>query len=220
MDCKNCGCPNIILTCPDCGASHELPPGLPAPSKQRQWLPVTLLCVIFAIGLLLFFLIPMDKADDFDYFEIADGVLYFYEEYYTGEPVLTVPETVDGQTVTALSVGCFENNSTLNTIILPDTLVEIREKAFCGCTKLRGVKIPEGVESIGAGAFRGCVNLESVYIPGSIGFIGPDAFDGCSTMVYLFYSGLYQNLQQLYPQEINPYTWAICLDGEYPYLVN
>lgn len=216
MDCKNCGCPNIILTCPDCGASHERPLGLPAPPQKQARLPVVLLCAMFTVGLLLFFLLPMDQTSS-EYFAVADGVLYFYEEYYDGGPVLTIPETVDGKTVTALSVGCFENNTSLNTIILPETLTQIREKAFAGCSQLRGLKIPDGVQTIGAGAFRDCVNLESVYIPGSTVSIGSDAFEGCSTMLYLFYSGLYQNLQQLYPQTINPYTWAICIDGEYPF---
>ena len=219
MDCPSWGCPNVILSCPDCGTTQAAPLGLPAPSKKRTRLPVLLLCAMFAFGLALFFLIPMDGASS-EHFVVADGVLYFYEEYYDGGPVLEIPERIGGDTVTALSVSCFENNTTLTTIILPDTLTEIRERAFAGCTELRGVKIPDGVETIGAGAFRGCTGLEAAYLPGSTNFIGTDAFEGCSTLVYLFYSGFYQNLLQLYPQNINPYTWAICMDGEYPYTAN
>jgi len=219
MVCQNCGCPNVILTCPDCGTVHSIPLGLPAPSKKRARMPVLILCAMFAVGLLLFFLIPMTPGSP-EYFVVADGVLYFYEESYDGGPVLTVPESIDGETVTSLSVGCFEHITGIHTVILPDTLTEIREKAFSGCTDLRGVKIPDGVQTIGAGAFRGCTNMESAYLPGSLTYIGTDAFADCSTLIYLFYSGLYQNLHQLYPQEINPYTWAICLDGEYPYQTN
>ena len=217
MVCKNCGYPNVILTCPDCGHTQALHPGLPAPSKKRARLPVLLLCAMFAVGLLVFFLLPLDGTSA-PYFRVSEGVLYFDAEAYDGGPVLTVPESVKGENVTALSVGCFENSTFLTTVNLPDTLTEIRERAFSGCSELRGIKIPEGTQSIGAGAFRGCTSLEAVYLPGSITRIGTDAFDGCSSLFYLFYSGLYQNLQQLYPDEINPYTWAICLDGEYPYM--
>lgn len=219
MVCRNCGCPNVILTCPDCGCTHNPLPALPAPSKKQSRLPVLLLCAMFLFGTLLFFLIPLNTPSN-QYFEIADGVLYFYPEYYYGGPVLEIPAAVDGETVTALSVGCFENNEELTTIVLPGSLEEIRERAFAGCSNLRGIYVPDSVTDIGSGAFRGCTSLEAVYLPGGLWNIGADAFSGCANLYYLFYNGLYQNLIQLYPQNISPYTWAICINGEYQYLVN
>ena len=219
MVCKNCGYPNVILTCPDCGTLHRPVPGLPAPAKNHTRLPVGLLCAMFCVGLLLFFLVPAN-ANSQKHFAVADGVLYFYPEYYTGGPVLEVPEAVDGKPVTALSVGCFENNTELTTITLPGSLLEIRERAFAGCTNLRGIEIPEGVSTVGSGAFRGCSSLEAAYLPSSVWTVGADAFSGCGSLYYLFYNGLYQNLINLYPQNINPYTWAICVNGEYQFIVN
>ena len=181
-----------------------------------------ILLSMFLAGLLLFSFIPLGvaapKTDD--WFEITDGVLYFQEERYSGGSVLTVPEAIDGQTVTALSVGCFENLTGVTTIVLPKTLTEIRERAFQGCTDLRGLKVPESVTTIGAGALRGCTALEAVFLSTGVGSIGPDAFSGCSSLLYVFYNGLYQYLQGLYPDTINPYTYAVCLDGIYQFGLN
>lgn len=219
MDCTNCGRRNILYTCPDCGAEYPAPPRLPAPSKRRNRLPGWILFAMFLFGLAVFLLSPTGDSST-DYLFVDNGVLYFQESCYSGGPVLTIPETVDGETVTALSVGCFENNTTLTTIVLPSTLTEIRERAFSGCRELRGIELPDGIRSIGAGAFRNCTSMEAAYLPSSLQLIGTDAFEGCASMLYLFYSGLYENLYQLYPQQITPYTWAICLDGEFPYLDN
>lgn len=219
MVCKNCGYPNVILTCPDCGTEYPAVPQLPAPSRKHARFPVLFLCAMFCFGLLLFFLVPTNATSQ-KHFQVADGVLYFYPEYYNGGPVLEIPESVGGEPVTALSVGCFENNTDLTTVVLPASLQEIRERAFAGCTNLRGIDIPEGVTFIGSGAFRGCSSMEAVYMPGSVWTIGADAFSGCGSLYYLFYNGLYQNLTGLYPQNITPYTWAICIDGEYQYYVD
>lgn len=49
---------------------------------------------------------------------------------------LTIPETVDGMTVTEIGVEAFMDNKTLTSIDLPDTITVIRARAFKGCTSL------------------------------------------------------------------------------------
>ena len=49
---------------------------------------------------------------------------------------LTIPETVEGMTVTEIGVEAFMNNTTLVSIDLPDTITVIRARAFKGCTNL------------------------------------------------------------------------------------
>ena len=56
---------------------------------------------------------------------------------YTGSASsLTIPETVEGMTVTEIGVEAFMNNTTLVSIDLPDTITVIRARAFKGCTSL------------------------------------------------------------------------------------
>ena len=49
---------------------------------------------------------------------------------------LTIPETVDGMTVTEIGEEAFMGNTYLTSIDLPDTVEVIRARAFMGCTNL------------------------------------------------------------------------------------
>jgi hypothetical protein len=60
----------------------------------------------------------------------------------------------------------------LSSIAIPDSVTNIGEKAFYGCTKLTNVTIGNGVTSIGAGAFGECSSLTSMTLPNSLKTIG------------------------------------------------
>ena len=47
------------------------------------------------------------------------------------------------------------------------------------CISLESIIIPESVLEIGQSAFRGCTSLKSITIPKSVKFIGEGAFYGC-----------------------------------------
>ena len=65
-------------------------------------------------------------------------------------------------------------------IIIPNSVNNIGNSAFQGCTGLTSVTIPNSVTSIGGSAFEGCTGLTSVTIPNSVNNIGSSAFQGCS----------------------------------------
>ncbi len=67
-------------------------------------------------------------------------------------------------------------------IMIPDSVTEIRDYAFSGCTSLQSVDIPDSVTEIGNSAFEGCTFLQSVDIPDSVKTIGPGAFSGCTSL--------------------------------------
>ena len=157
--------------------------------------------------------LPVEASDDC--FSIQNGALTFLPERFEGERILRLPETVGGETVTALAPGCFRDCDMLTTIILPETLREIGREAFAGCTSLRGLALPKGSEKIAPRAFDGCVSMESVYLPGSLTQIAPDVFDDCASLLYLFYEGDFGALNELYGEYITPFTVAVCLDGSY-----
>lgn len=225
MNCPRCGylCHSTEKRCPLCGSPQDKEVlSLPAPKKRYHWIPLCILAAMFLIGTILFFMIPMDAAQTpsataNSYFTVVDGALYFDQSQYNGNPVLTVPEMIGEQPVTSIGEGCFENVTGITTIVLPDSVLNIGNRAFAQCDDLRGLSIPKGVNSIGAGAFFGCDELEAVYIPNAVDSIGEDAFEGCPSMRYLFYSGFYTELYNMYPEMITPFTSAICLDGAYNY---
>lgn len=241
MDCPFCGAPRQAEDsfCAYCGSSL---PQIP-PKPRRPRLPALILALMFTVGLVCFFLFPLDAqqqpdqalpADPTeaqlqteptspgnsvtgygDWFILVDGVLYFDPGAYSGGRILVVPDAIDGVSVTAIGDGCFRDCTNITTIILPAGITSIGSYAFSGCTALRGLAVPESVTSIGEGAFLGCAELEAMYLPISIHSIGHDAFAECPSLLYLFYSGFYEEWLEMYPDMITPYTWAICLDGEY-----
>ena len=74
-----------------------------------------------------------------------------------------------------LVTGC------MNTLI-PDSVTEIGEYAFFGCSNLTSINIPDSVTEIGYRAFSDCHSLTSISIPDSVTGIGWSAFSGCSNL--------------------------------------
>lgn len=69
-------------------------------------------------------------------------------------------------------------------IIFPQSLEEIGERAFAGCTELERLWIPGSVKRIGREAFWGCGKLRRVFLPASVAEIGHDAFDYRSCEIF------------------------------------
>lgn len=193
-------------------------PTEPTPRKKR-WVPYVILAAIFVVGLAFYLgtlgFVANNKISDpqLPWFSIDNGTLYFDGSKYTGGSTLLVPETVAGQTVTALSNNCFAGAESFIMIKLPDTLEIIGNQAFADCTKLRGVFIPESVIRIGASAFWGCSKLESVCIPAGVAFIGTGAFYNCPKLIHIFYGGSMEDWKLLYPEYIAPRTSVYASDG-------
>lgn len=61
---------------------------------------------------------------------------------YSGKAAeITVPKSYEGKKVTSVSEGAFGGNSTLTKIILPETVKEIEDGAFYGCSSLLTIEV-------------------------------------------------------------------------------
>ncbi|WP_448827009.1 leucine-rich repeat domain-containing protein [Capnocytophaga bilenii] len=67
-------------------------------------------------------------------------------------------------------------------VVIPNTVTEIGERAFEGCSELSVVEIPNSVNKIGQAAFRNCKALKSITIPSNVETIESYAFYGCSAL--------------------------------------
>lgn len=170
----------------------------PQPKKGRLWPPVLLICLMVCGGLASFFFGSGGFREERSCFSIDNGVLYFDYSLYTGSDELTIPDTVDGIAVTAISDGCFRDCDRLTTIILPETVTIIGENAFTGCDALRGIYIPNGVLSVGSNALAECPALEAVSFPSSISEIGDGCLDHNESLQHIFYDGTFAQWQELY----------------------
>lgn len=96
---------------------------------------------------------------------------------------VSVPSTVttsDGSTyvVTKIADAAFEGQKQLTKVTIPETVVEIGDKAFAG-TSIEEIKIPAATTTIGDGAFQGCDNLKTADLSESaIIEVPADAFNG------------------------------------------
>lgn len=92
----------------------------------------------------------------------------------------------------------------LKSISIPDTVITIDAYAFefCGLTRL---PLGDSIRNIGNSAFFGCTQLTSVTIPGSVKSIGKDAFSNCTGLtsatlksgVPYVSQGMFSNCKQL-----------------------
>jgi hypothetical protein len=77
--------------------------------------------------------VPNNNADDM--IVIGDGTVEV-KSYDGSAASVTIPQTVEGYTVTAIGEGAFEGNTALVSIDLPDTIEVIGARAFKNCTSL------------------------------------------------------------------------------------
>lgn len=219
MHCNHCQmpCGENDQFCASCGAVLK-----PAKKRGRHWVPLLIMAVLVLCCTALFYAIPLETAEparltgkEMPWFSVEKGILYFDESQYTGGSQLTVPSSIVGADVTAISDGCFRGCEELTAIVLPDTLKAIGEEAFQGCTALRGLEIPESVAFIGKSAFSGCTALEAVCISNKLQQIGTDSFDGCTGLRFVYFLGKYQEWTALYRDFPDSNVVISCEDGKF-----
>ncbi len=95
---------------------------------------------------------------------------------------LVVPESHMGLPVTTIGNGAFQNHTTLQRVVLPETVTSIGDSAFKGCIALTSCNIPNGVTAIPEYCFNGCSKLRRIVLPAGLKTIGTSAFNGCSSL--------------------------------------
>ena len=84
--------------------------------------------------------------------------------------------------ITSLASSMFLDWGHLKTIVLPNTITEIKNAAFKNCTSLQSIVVPESVKSLGKSAFEGCESLLSIVIPEGVTTIPIETFKNCSSL--------------------------------------
>lgn len=81
---------------------------------------------------------------------------------------IIIPEySPEGDRVTEILAIAFMWISRIESVNIPDTVVNIGGNAFTGCTNLKSVVIGKNVTDIGHGAFQDCTSLTEVYYKGT-----------------------------------------------------
>ncbi len=79
----------------------------------------------------------------------------------------------------------YEGNLDIEELIIADTVEEIGEAAFYGCSNLKKITWGKRVHTIGRDAFYKCVSLELLHPPRSVKLVKVCAFALCSGLTYV-----------------------------------
>ncbi len=170
----------------------------------------------------------------FELLTTKDGVTYACKDDGTAI-VLSFDDTVahlvigvDGYEVTEIAPRAFYGCKTLESIVLPDSLVKIGEYAFYNCVNMGDLVLPDALTYIGNHAFYNCDKMTAIVIPGNVTHIGVYAFQDCTALVSITvsegvtvidehaFAGCYYLVQVSLPStltEIGNYAFASCHYG-------
>lgn len=119
---------------------------------------------------------------EFEYIENStDGEVTSYSIKSIGSVTntdLVFPATYNGKPVTLISSDAFKDNTTITSIVIPDSYTSIGMSAFRGCTALESAVIGDGITGIGTNVFL-YAGLKRVKFGNSITRITSYAFNSC-----------------------------------------
>lgn len=113
---------------------------------------------------------------------ITYGVTSIADSFYSCQ---TLTSIVLPDTVTAMGNKAFFNCFSLTSVVIGSGVTYIPPSTFSSCSALTSVTLPETLTDIGNSAFYGCLSLTSINIPSSVTNIENSAFQrsGLTTLV-------------------------------------
>lgn len=97
---------------------------------------------------------------------------------YIGEKTrVCVPDTLAGRPVVSISHGAFYETAVRH-VEIPESVRELGEGCFSGCTELRTLVVGGGVDVLPDGALESCFHLHDLTLPETMTHIGTGVFWG------------------------------------------
>ena len=157
---------------------------------------VSVLLLVLVFGLCIFVAFAREDAGKFHwdengrfYYTVNDNKVTVVEFVDENSESCVIPESVnygkESYPVAVIGEHAFSNQNKLISVVIPDSVTEIRGDAenmtgaFSGCIALQQVKFGQGVTRIGEYAFKNCVNLKAIELPANVQFVDVGAFQGC-----------------------------------------
>lgn len=84
----------------------------------------------------------------------------------TDSSTFKIPSEYKGLPVTTIADWAFnERVDITGTVVMPDSVLDIGERAFYGCSNITGIEFSDNLENIGRSAFNGCLSVETLNLP-------------------------------------------------------
>lgn len=111
----------------------------------------------------------------------------------------------------------FRNFPALDIDKLPDSILEIGNRAFMFCRGIWRMRLPDGLIRIRSGAFADCTNLRRINLPDSLTRIEPHAFYNCPSLkeialppnIHIIEDGVFMGCTNLETVTLSPQTQTI-----------
>lgn len=105
------------------------------------------------------------------------------KQYKGRSGTVVIPETV-----TKIGEKAFKDCVKIKKVVLHDGVTEIQTAAFFGCSSLKEMTIGKGVTRLGKAAFWDCKGLENLFIPATVTGFGACVFAGCDSLTISGYA--------------------------------
>lgn len=150
--------------------------------KLKFWFMSISIMSITLLVLSIFPHIAYAETGNFTYNIGENGILI---TGYSGEySDLIIPNEIDGQAVIGISNGAFSYSSTLESIVIPDSVTYIGDSAFSNCSYLTSARFLGDAPSIGEEVFSNASTEFKIYYDlDNNGFSNP--WNGFITEVYI-----------------------------------
>ncbi len=117
---------------------------------------------------------------NYQYTENSDGTVKITK--YTGnEQTVSIPSSINGKKVTIIGAAAFYSKTSIQTVIIPDTVTDLETGAFMYCRNLTKITLGSSIKTIGDCAFESC-SFTEIKIPASVISIDVRAFYDCSEL--------------------------------------
>ena len=120
------------------------------------------------------------KESAFEQCENLRGILY--EGGEENKSIISAGGVLNPRDFVILEKNVFCSCERLESVMLPDNILQIPDNAFSHCTMLTEFELPSNILNIGKAAFFYCLNITSIALPEMVMKISDQAFFGCSKL--------------------------------------
>lgn len=99
--------------------------------------------------------------------------------YIGNDSKIIIPSELGGYPVTVIGENAFSSCYNVESVIVPEGVIELERVAFRYCWELTSIQLPSTLRTIGDNAFYRCELLEEIEIPEGVTELGDRAFRGC-----------------------------------------
>ena len=110
-----------------------------------------------------------------------DGLSFTVMSYSGNEENIIIPEQYCAKPVTILYDKLFAGHEEITGIHFPDTITDLGEFVFDGCSSLEHIELPAGLKYLWGQTFARCA-AEEIILPDSVAAIPPYAFRDCRNL--------------------------------------